>query len=174
MRDTSLLTVALKCEVAQDAGWHAGTPAKLTIDLLEVDTESVRCRFTLAIGEAVFSDVRSVFLSELDELVDALMQLRQTLDGSVRLYDFDGDPILTFTVVDQGRGRIAIGGNFHPLIFFSKITSSDKFISPNICGDPTGVRIAFEGVFCEQSYLPDLCVPIARWVSANRDVQTRP
>jgi len=137
-----------------------------------MDTESVSCRLSVAVEEVVFSNVRSIFLSELRELAEALSRLRKTLEGSVRLYDFDGAPILTFTVVDQGRGRIAVGGNFHPLVFFSNTTSSDQFISPDICGAPTGVRIAFEGLVCEQSHLPDLYAPIARWVGAIREDRT--
>mgnify|MGYP001233698195 CR=1 FL=1 len=174
MPDTSLLTIALTCAVAEDAGWHSGAPANLTIEFLEMDTESVSCRLSVAVEEVVFSNVRSIFLSELRELAEALSRLRKTLEGSVRLYDFDGAPILTFTVVDQGRGRIAVGGNFHPLVFFSNTTSSDQFISPDICGAPTGVRIAFEGLVCEQSHLPDLYAPIARWVGAIREDRTRP
>lgn len=174
MPDMSLLTLTLKCEVAEDAGWHSGASVNLTFELLERDAESVRCRLSVAVKEVVISDIRSIFVSELGEFAEALNRLRKTLEGSVRLYDFDGDPILTFTVVDQGRGRIAVGGNFHPLTFFSKTTTSDQFVSPNNCGDPTGVHITFEGFVCEQSYLPDLCLPIARRVGTVREDRNTP
>lgn len=174
MPDASLLTATLTCEVAEDAGWHSGATANLTLAILKVDAESASCSFSVAVEEVDFSDTRCIFVSELVEFAESLDRLHRTLVGSVRLCDFDGDPILTFTVVDQGRGRVAIGGNFHPLVFFSKTTSSDQFVSPNICGDPTGVRIAFEGLVCDQSYLPDLYTPIARCLGDIRADRTMP
>ena len=132
-----------------------------------MDSACIGCRFRLTAEGACYQDYRGIDKCDLVEFVETLDRLYTVLDGSTQLLDFDGDPILCFSVIDRGRGVIAVGGNFHPLTFFSEVTSSARFVSPNICGYPSGVRVAFEGFTCEQTYLPSFLCPIARFINGD-------
>ena len=88
--------VTLKCKVGEDADWHAEVQAHLALEFCSVEQDSVRTRISLEVGDHTFRDQRGIFGYDLARFVKDLERLHATLDGTVRLDDFDQDPILCF------------------------------------------------------------------------------
>jgi hypothetical protein len=122
--------------------------------------------FSLHAGRHAFEFQRPLYGYEIYRFANELQRLYDTLDCSARLYDWDGDVLLCFTVVHRGRGQIAVGGRFVPVILDTQVSSEDKFVA-DLCVNSGGIIVAFEGLTLDQSYLATPLSVLHRFISEH-------
>ena len=111
-----------------------------------------------------FQDSRLFYGMDLSYFADSLAGLHANLTGSVRFTDWDGELVLCLSVFDRHRGGIAIGGQLIPAAFESQAISAANVIGRPIFGMHGGIRIAFEGLVTDQSYLPPVFQGFRRFI----------
>jgi hypothetical protein len=102
----------------------------------------------------VFEGWRKHYGFDILRFADGLAQIHAQTQGTARFNDWDGETVLCLTVINRPRGRIAIGGHLIPAVFQTETASEDDLLYPRLFGSFGGVRIAFEGLVTDQSYLP--------------------
>lgn len=87
---------------------------------------------------------------DLSTFADELERLRRQLEGAAEFANQEESVRLVFSVSSPGRGRLVVGGE---VVF--RDGSGDDEILAGVLPRP-GARLAFDGLVCEQSYLPGL------------------
>jgi hypothetical protein len=172
MNDFESVCIVFECEAPGHPQWcdihratveiEIGAPRKDYVGDTAFDSI-----LRLRAGEYSFEVERVLYGYEIRGFSRNLQKLHETLEGSVRLQDWDGEPLLCFTVVDRGRGRVAVGGRFAPVVLDTTVTSEDRFVS-EACGSMLGIVVAFEGLSLDQSYLKAPLSDIQRFVFEHR------
>lgn len=101
---------------------------------------------------------------------DELINLRQTLCGSAKLFDWDYDELLCFSALNQ-RGTVIVGGRFDILAFGEPVCESRflKAVRPNPRDDfdYVGTCSMFDGFLLDQSDLQRAISFIRRFIQEN-------
>lgn len=101
---------------------------------------------------------------EIHRFVEELESLRTTSQGSARLYDWDSVLVLCLTVTSPGSGKITVGGQLLPALFSSESHSEGNFVSDQPFGSGGGVRVTFDGILTDQSYLISTIMQLRRFL----------
>ena len=145
--------VVLRCELNADAGPFAFSPADVALLLCNIEQECVELRVSLNVCGDTYRDVRFAFRRHFVRFVRDMSDLYSSLSGAVELLDFDEEVILSFAVVDRGRGRVAVGGHFSPVAFRALATTCSSLVARVGGHYNGGVHILFDGLVCDQSSL---------------------
>jgi hypothetical protein len=179
MDDPEKVCIAFECEAPgmwQCCDVHFAT---IKIEIGEAGKDYVAdtafdSSISLHAGKHTFEVQRPLYGYEIYGFASELQKLYDTLDGSVRLYDWDGEVLLCFTVVHRGRGQILVGGRFVPIVLDTKVSSEEEFVS-DVCVNLVGLVVAFEGLTFDQSYLKTPLSVLHRFISDYRtECETAP
>jgi hypothetical protein len=152
--------------LAEVHGWpeHGHTAqAQYNIDLGKITDDHVKCDLTLSTPDHNIQSGCIFYGFDVLTFAESLEALHQTLSGSARLCDWDGEVLLCFTALDHG--HIALGGKLHAAVHWTDIRSEDNFIGTPMYGDAAGIKITFEGLLLDQSYLPAIIRDCRRFLS---------
>lgn len=172
MNDTGYARIAFQCEAVGDTpSSDEDQRAVLEIGIGEPKKDflgdvAFGSMIRLRIGGQAFADTMMLYGYSLRTFSEELERMQSELAGSARLYDWDSELLLCFTVVDRRRGRIAVGGRFTPAVFNTTATSAERFIS-NVRDGRPGIVIAFEGLSFDQSFLNRPVSDLKRFVDAH-------
>jgi hypothetical protein len=172
MNDPTSFRIAFDCDAPGHPQWCNIGRATVEIEIGSAGKDYVgdiafNSVIRLLAGENCFEVHRVLYGYEIRGFAEELQKLYETLEGSVRFQDWDGEPLLCFTVVDRARGRIAVGGRFAPVVLDTTVTSADRFVS-EACAGKLGVVVAFEGLSLDQSFLDAPLSEVRRFVLEHR------
>jgi len=142
---------------AEAQGWPnngQSAPATYEIKFGDITNDHVRCNLAFSTPDHKIEFGCMFYGINIFNFANELEQLHQKLEGSARLNNWDNEPLLCLTVVDSARGYIAMGGEIRAAIHWTDIRSEDNFIDPPMYGYAAGIRVSFEGLMIDQSYLP--------------------
>jgi hypothetical protein len=154
--------VTLGCEAGEH---HRLRPAKVEIELGAVERDHVRGVVRLSAADRVFEGGRIFYGFDILGFTEGLTRLYDRLEGSARLHDWDGETVLCLTVINRARGRVAVGGELLPAVFWTDVVSEDRFIDPPLYGWAFGIRVTFEGLVTDQSFLPPVIAGLRRFLA---------
>src|SRR5262245_43252685 len=139
--------------------------AVLDIEFGQVERDYVHACTRLRIEGQAFESWQRHYGFDILTFTDELARMHAATQGSARLNDWDGEVVLCLTVIDRPRGRVAIGGQLIPAVFWTETASADGLLAPRLCdGTAGGIRIAFEGFVTDQSYLPPVIAGLRRFL----------
>jgi hypothetical protein len=139
-------------------------PAALEVEFGQVEGDHVHVCTRLRIEGQAFEGWQMHYGFDILAFADGLARIHTELQGSARLDDWDGETVLCLTVIDRGRGRVAIGGQLIPVVFWTEVASEDRLLAPRLFATAGGIRIAFEGLVTDQSYLPPVIGGLRRFL----------
>jgi hypothetical protein len=145
--------------LSEAQGWpEYGNTAQVRyeINFGTITGDHVKCNLTLSTPDHNIQCGCAFYGIDILNFAGSLEALHETLVGSTRLCDWDGEVLLCFTPVNRGRGHIALGGKLHAAVHWTDVRTEDNFISPPMYGDAAGIKITFEGLIIDQSYLPNI------------------
>jgi hypothetical protein len=160
-----LVEIGCEAEAYPDVG--SSCHAVIEIEFGRIVADHVQAGTRLRIEDMAFEGWRNHYGFDILRFTDGLAQMHSQLQGTARLNDWDGETVLCLTVVDRPRGRIAIGGQLIPAVFHTEAASADDLLSPRLFGDYGGIRIAFEGLVTDQSYLPTVIGGLRHFLSES-------
>lgn len=170
MDDHGSTTISFECDAPGHPQWCDIQRATVEIEIGApgkdyVDDTAFNSVIRLRAGHDTFEVARVLYGYEIKGFAKNLQRLYETLEGSVRLQDWDGDILLCLTVVDRARGRVAIGGQFAPVVLDTNATSDERFVSDvRGSGHFLGVVISFEGLSFDQTSLQQPLSDLQRFV----------
>jgi hypothetical protein len=127
----------------------------LTLVLPDEAANPAPCEIRLALGSCEISFSSFLFGFDLGSFADELTKLHATLKGTAALVGTGGEIDLRLTVVDPGRGRIAVGGSLSygpdPKSLQAEISGRRRGPLPL-----AGLTITFGGLQIDQSELPGI------------------
>jgi hypothetical protein len=139
-------------------------PAALEVEFGRVEADHVHVCTRLRIEGQAFEGWRMHYGFDVLAFADGLARIHTEMRGSARLNDWDGEAVLCLTVIDRGRGRVAIGGQLIPAVFWTEAASEDGLLAPRLFGTAGGIRVAFEGLVTDQSHLPPVIAGLRRFL----------
>ena len=157
--------VVLGCEADGYPTHGQACAATVEIEFGRIERDRVSVGTRLRIEDQAFEGWRTHYRFDILAFTDGLTTIHTRMQRSARLTDWDGESVLCLTVIDAVRGRIAIGGQLIPAVFWTEITSADGLLHPRLFGDGGGIRIAFEGLVTDQSYLPPVIAGLRRFLA---------
>lgn len=114
-------------------------------------------------NEGGFEEGAYYYGNQIYRFVEELERLRIESTGSARLFDWDMEPVLCLTKINPASGTIVIGGQLVPALFEGDAHSADNFLVPRPFGR-SGIRVTFEGIITDQSYLISTIVQLRRFL----------
>lgn len=160
--------VIIGCETEGYSCHRQTCRAALELELGAIERDHVHACTRLLIEDSAFTDGRIYYGIDILHFADSLVRLHNSLEGSARLHDWDGETVLCLTVLKRFMGRIAIGGQLIPAVFWTQAMSEDRFLDPPLCGGNGGMRITFEGLVTDQSYLPPAIAQLRRFLAETK------
>ncbi len=165
--ETSQL-VTRACEAESDRGPGQSSPVNIELEFGEAVGDHVNVCTRLRIEHRTLEALHTHYGMDILNFADSLVGLRDRMEGTARLLDWDENVVLCLTVIDSGRGRVAIGGQLVPAIFWTKVASQDNLLNPRLLDDQGGIRIAFEGLVADQSYLSPMIAGLRLFLAESR------
>jgi len=165
MASAELHTVSIGCEADGYPEWGNVCPASIDLEFGRIEEDHVSVYTRLRIRDTEFGAGRNHYGNDILRFAEELTELHHRTDGSARLFDWDGETVICLTVIQRARGRIAIGGQIVPAVFNTEVMSADHFINPPVYGWNAGIRISFDGLVTDQSYLPPVIVGLRRFLT---------
>jgi hypothetical protein len=161
--DSYRVEIGCEAEGYPDAG--QSRRAVVEVEFGRVEADHVRASTRLLIDGLAFEDWRIHYGCDILAFVDELDRMHRLTQGTARLTDWDGKAVLCLTVIDRPRGRVAVGGQLIPAVFWTAAVSEDGLLVPRLFGDAGGIRVAFEGLVTDQSYLPPVVAGLRRFLA---------
>jgi hypothetical protein len=155
--------IAWEAEGSGSFGRSCRAVVEMDFDQVEVDHVPVFTR--LRIHDLTFETGRWYYGINILHFADGLAEMHAQTQGSAWLHDWDGEAVLCLTVINRARGRIAIGGQFTQDVFWTEVASEGDFLTPRLFGSHSGIRVEFEGLVTDQSYLPPVIAVLRRFLS---------
>lgn len=114
-------------------------------------------------NEGGFEEGAYYYGNQIYQFVEELERLRTESSGSARLFDWDLEPVLCLTKINPISGRIVVGGQLIPARFETDAHSADNFLAQQTLG-AGGVRVIFDGIITDQSYLISTITQLRRFL----------
>lgn len=140
------------------------TPNRISIEFHEIIRDHVQATISVGNPDPIFSTDRCFYGMDVKGFVDGMERLHRELSGSARLWDWDGETLLCFTVLDDVEHGIAIGGRLWLDQNGRGMCSEDNFLEP-YTPPSTGLIVAFEGLEIDQSHLPEIIGQTRRFLN---------
>jgi hypothetical protein len=157
--------VVIGCEAEGYPAQGETRPAAVEIEFGQIEADHVHVCTRLRIDGQSFEGWRMHYGFDILAFADDLARLHAQMEGSARLTDWDGEAVLCLTVTDRPRGRVAVGGQLIPAVFWTEAVSEDCLLAPRLFGTAGGIRIVFEGLVTDQSYLPPVIAGLRRFLA---------
>jgi hypothetical protein len=136
MSSADMHIVTIDCEAPDQGPSH-----RATVQVLfgPIDRDHVSSGVRLRLRDWECEGESTFYGMDIFRFADELAELHRRTDGSARLVDCDGEPVLCLTVFHRGKGAVVIGGQLVQAVFWdSEVASAERFLTPPLYGTRGG------------------------------------